>query len=252
MLSRRRARRSSFRGRPRCGPRSSSAFLAVRACRAGTRTRHLALLRLDEGDQREHRPIDDAGDARRWSRETGRVSAFDLESARPSAPVALMGRQSGQFKGAAARPRPARRLTQSGAFHVHTPGHEPKIDGRDESGARDARATGTPRCSRGSAQRSIVFVGLMGAGKTAIGRKVAADARHCPSSTATRRSRAASRMTVPELFELYGEAEFRALEQRVIAARAGRRPAGAVDRRRRLHERADARGDRRRTACRSG
>ena len=36
---------------------------------------------------------------------------------------------------------------------------------------------GRPRCCGGSAQRSIVFVGLMGAGKTAIGRKVAADAR---------------------------------------------------------------------------
>lgn len=64
-------------------------------------------------------------------------------------------------------------------------------------------------------QRSIVFVGLMGAGKTAIGRKVATtlglsflDSDH--------EIEAASRMTVPELFERYGEAEFRALEQRVI------------------------------------
>lgn len=63
--------------------------------------------------------------------------------------------------------------------------------------------------------RSIVFVGLMGAGKTAIGRKVAqtlglhfADSDH--------EIEAVSRMTVPELFERYGEPEFRALEQRVI------------------------------------
>ena len=63
--------------------------------------------------------------------------------------------------------------------------------------------------------RSIVFVGLMGAGKTAIGRKVATMLA-CPSSTATTRSKASSRMTVPELFERYGETEFRALEQRVI------------------------------------
>jgi shikimate kinase len=64
--------------------------------------------------------------------------------------------------------------------------------------------------------RSIVFVGLMGAGKTAIGRRVAAtlglafiDSDHEIETV--------SRMTVPELFERYGEAEFRALEQRVIA-----------------------------------
>lgn len=63
--------------------------------------------------------------------------------------------------------------------------------------------------------RSIVFVGLMGAGKTAIGRKVAQtlglgfiDSDHEIESV--------SRMTIPELFERYGEAEFRALEQRVI------------------------------------
>ena len=47
-------------------------------------------------------------------------------------------------------------------------------------------------------------------------------------------------MTMPELFERYGETEFRALEQRVILRVLETRPAGAVDRRRRLHERADA------------
>lgn len=63
--------------------------------------------------------------------------------------------------------------------------------------------------------RSIVFVGLMGAGKTAIGRKLAqslglhfADSDHEIETV--------SRMSVPELFERYGEPEFRALEQRVI------------------------------------
>jgi len=65
-------------------------------------------------------------------------------------------------------------------------------------------------------QRSIIFVGLMGAGKTAIGRKVAGllglnfiDSDHEIEEV--------SRTTIPDLFELYGEAEFRALEQRVIS-----------------------------------
>lgn len=64
--------------------------------------------------------------------------------------------------------------------------------------------------------RSIVFVGLMGAGKTAIGRKVASmtgldfiDSDHEIEEV--------SRMTVAELFENYGEDEFRALEMRVLA-----------------------------------
>ncbi len=63
--------------------------------------------------------------------------------------------------------------------------------------------------------RSIVFVGLMGAGKTAIGRKVAT-ALSLPFIDSDHEIEAVSRMTIPELFERYGEAEFRALEQRVI------------------------------------
>lgn len=64
--------------------------------------------------------------------------------------------------------------------------------------------------------RSVVFVGLMGAGKTAIGRKVAA-ALGIPFLDSDHEIETASRMSIPELFERYGETEFRALEQRVIA-----------------------------------
>ena len=65
-------------------------------------------------------------------------------------------------------------------------------------------------------QRSIIFVGLMGAGKTAIGRKVAGllDLSFIDSDHEIEE---VSRTTIADLFELYGEAEFRALEQRVIA-----------------------------------
>ncbi|HTV67194.1 MAG TPA: shikimate kinase [Rhizobiaceae bacterium] len=64
-------------------------------------------------------------------------------------------------------------------------------------------------------KRSIVFVGLMGAGKTAIGRKVAG-ALGLPFLDSDHEIETASRMTVPDLFERYGEPEFRSLEQRVI------------------------------------
>lgn len=64
--------------------------------------------------------------------------------------------------------------------------------------------------------RSIVFIGLMGAGKTAIGRKVA-QALGLPFIDSDHEIETVSRMTIPELFEHYGEPEFRALEERVIS-----------------------------------
>jgi shikimate kinase len=63
--------------------------------------------------------------------------------------------------------------------------------------------------------RNLVFVGLMGAGKTSIGRKVAARLG-MPFADSDKEIEEASRMTIPELFERYGETEFRALEERVI------------------------------------
>lgn len=64
-------------------------------------------------------------------------------------------------------------------------------------------------------KRSIVFVGLMGAGKTAIGRKLAT-MLSVPFIDSDHEIEQVSTMTIPELFEAYGEPEFRALEQRVI------------------------------------
>ena len=64
--------------------------------------------------------------------------------------------------------------------------------------------------------RSVVFVGLMGAGKTAIGRKVAG-MFGLPFTDSDHEIESVSRMTIPDLFDRYGEAEFRSLEQRVIA-----------------------------------
>lgn len=63
--------------------------------------------------------------------------------------------------------------------------------------------------------RSIVFLGLMGAGKTAIGRRVAS-MLGLPFVDSDHEIEGVSRMSVAELFERYGEAEFRSLEQRVI------------------------------------
>jgi shikimate kinase len=55
----------------------------------------------------------------------------------------------------------------------------------------------------------------MGAGKTAIGRKLS-QMLGLPFVDSDHEIEAVSRMTIAELFEQYGEVEFRALEQRVI------------------------------------
>ena len=65
-------------------------------------------------------------------------------------------------------------------------------------------------------KRNLVFVGLMGAGKSAIGKMVASDLG-IPFVDSDHEIERVSRMTVPELFESYGEPEFRQLEKRVIS-----------------------------------
>jgi len=65
-------------------------------------------------------------------------------------------------------------------------------------------------------RRSIVLVGLMGAGKSTIGKKLATFV-DLPFFDADHEIEKVSTMTIPELFEAYGEAEFRDLERRVIA-----------------------------------
>ncbi|MBA8900259.1 MULTISPECIES: shikimate kinase [unclassified Phyllobacterium] len=64
--------------------------------------------------------------------------------------------------------------------------------------------------------RSIVLVGLMGAGKSTVGKKLASLVE-LPFFDADNEIEKVSTMTIPELFEAYGEAEFRDLERRVIA-----------------------------------
>ncbi|MBD9390559.1 shikimate kinase [Rhizobium sp. CG4] len=64
-------------------------------------------------------------------------------------------------------------------------------------------------------RRNIVFVGLMGAGKSAIGRLVAQQLGVTFVDTDAEIERV-SRMTITDLFAKYGENEFRALEARVI------------------------------------
>ena len=75
---------------------------------------------------------------------------------------------------------------------------------------------GTPQSRRIAIARPVVLIGLMGVGKTTIGRRLArrldvgfADADH--------EIETAAGMSVSEIFERFGEAHFRDGERRVIA-----------------------------------
>ena len=64
--------------------------------------------------------------------------------------------------------------------------------------------------------RSIVLVGMMGAGKSTIGRRLAARLR-LPFLDADTEIEAAAGMSIPDIFETHGEPYFRDGEARVIA-----------------------------------
>jgi shikimate kinase len=64
-------------------------------------------------------------------------------------------------------------------------------------------------------QRSVVLVGMMGAGKTNIGKKLAE--RLClPFIDADKKIEEEARMSISDLFQKYGETSFRAGETRVV------------------------------------
>src|ERR1700704_3000975 len=64
--------------------------------------------------------------------------------------------------------------------------------------------------------RSVVLVGMMGAGKSALGRRVWGGLR-LPFLDADAEIEAAAGMSIPDIFETHGEAHFRDGEARVIA-----------------------------------
>ena len=65
-------------------------------------------------------------------------------------------------------------------------------------------------------KRSVVLVGMMGAGKSTIGRRLALRLR-LPFVDADNEIEAAAGMSIPDIFEVHGEPHFRDGEARVIA-----------------------------------
>ncbi|MGE3692181.1 MAG: shikimate kinase [Novosphingobium sp.] len=64
--------------------------------------------------------------------------------------------------------------------------------------------------------RPLVLVGMMGVGKSSVGKRLAS-VLNCPFVDADDEIEKAARMTIPEIFEVHGEPYFRDGERRVIA-----------------------------------
>ena len=82
--------------------------------------------------------------------------------------------------------------------------------------AMDRASTGTHPIRSRLDRRSIVLVGLMGAGKSTVGRRLASRLG-LPFRDADHEIEAAAGMSIPDIFSIYGEEYFRDGERRVIA-----------------------------------
>ncbi len=86
----------------------------------------------------------------------------------------------------------------------------------DSEQAEGESEAADPGAVKYTGDRTIVMVGLMGAGKSSIGRRLAARL-DLPFVDADTEIEAAASCTIAEFFERHGEAEFRDGERRVIA-----------------------------------
>lgn len=93
------------------------------------------------------------------------------------------------------------------SIHTDIESTKPKAMGKNE-----LNRTIVPRLQ----EHSIVFVGMMGSGKSAIGRLVAQDLT-LPYHDADEEIVAAAGMSIPDIFEQFGEDYFRKGENRVVS-----------------------------------
>jgi len=100
-------------------------------------------------------------------------------------------------------------------MHIDTPSSHPALPGAVSGGDRDVVAALLRRLDR-----PLVLVGMMGVGKTSLGRRLAA-LLGVEFVDADEEIEAAAQMTIPEIFATYDEAYFRAGERRVIARLMG-------------------------------
>jgi len=115
---------------------------------------------------------------------------------------------------------------RDGDGRVHSDLAEPSIEDGTATMASEAKRGEASRGRRilsALGPRSIVFVGMMGAGKTTIGRRVA-QRLELPFADVDVEIEKAAAKTIPEIFAEHGEAYFRDGERRVIARLLGDGP----------------------------
>jgi shikimate kinase/3-dehydroquinate synthase len=95
--------------------------------------------------------------------------------------------------------------------------------GKSETGAPEAARSELDNLVAALGRRSIVLVGMMGAGKTSVGKRLALRLG-LPFVDADEEIEAGARLTIPEIFERFGEPYFRDGERRVIARLLGDGP----------------------------
>lgn len=83
------------------------------------------------------------------------------------------------------------------------------------SGSASEASETPPAPGRAALQRTIALVGMMGCGKTTVGRKLA-ESLSAPFVDSDEEIEKAAGLTVQEIFDRHGEAEFRRGERRVI------------------------------------
>src|SRR6478609_5467148 len=86
----------------------------------------------------------------------------------------------------------------------------------DGAGGQDNEGRGGHPLARRLGSRSLVLVGLMGAGKSTVGRRLA-QKLGLPFRDADHEIEAAAGMTIADIFAIHGEEHFRDGERRVIA-----------------------------------
>jgi shikimate kinase len=104
-------------------------------------------------------------------------------------------------------------LDRIGPDRFKAAGTEKAAVSKTEGGARQGRARALANRLAG---KPLVLVGMMGAGKTTVGRRIASRLGRQFIDSDEEIERAAQ-MTIPEIFEQRGEPEFRAGEMRVIS-----------------------------------
>ncbi len=105
-------------------------------------------------------------------------------------------------------------------LHVPAGNRDLATDMADEAtilrGAEERDGTAEAALRERLAGRHIVLVGLMGAGKTSVGKRLA-QRLHLPFVDSDHAIEESANMSIPDIFKSLGEAEFRAGERRVIA-----------------------------------